>query len=1213
MLSSAFPAMVCWGDECIQIYNDSFRQVIGVAKHPGAMGTSAFDPDHQNPVISVKDIERAMIGENASVSDVIVGSGTPGHQESRYFDCIYNPIKDELGVVRGVLVVCAETTQRILAVNELQAYKDNIRLVIRQSPVGICIVNADTGMITEVNDTFLQIVGNSRDNLLLDPASVFKSDTLNWFPQSIATVIDTGREYRTTEQKFTSITDGLIQEIYADFVFEPVHDDQGRVIAVVVIANDITDKIQAKLSLQNMNEELATTTEEIAASNEELSATNEDLIQTQEALQQSLKRLTESEQQIRAIIENAPFPIAVYLGRSMQIIQANQAVIDVWGKGADVIGKTYYELLPELEAQNVYEHLDKVFTTGVAYNAKNERVILNVDGVANEFYFNYSFTPLRNSSGTVYGVVNTAADVTELNIAKFKVEQSERNFKNIIRQAPVAMCLLSGPEHVVEVVNGAMLDIWGKPLSSVLKKPVFEALSDAREQGLEQVITGVFRSGEIFRASEQPVRLIRHGKKEVVYQNFAYHPYHNADGEIVGVLAISVNVTEQVMARFELEHAYEQARLSKEAAELGTFDMDMVGGSLQWDERCRELFGISHRNPVTYEQDFLTGLHPDDRQRVVEAIAATMDRGVSEGDYDVEYRTVGAADQRIRWVRAKGKAYFDKEGAAQRFIGSVLDITEQKLNEIRLRDLAEKQGRLAAIVDTSDDAIISKTLEGKITSWNKAAQDLFGYEQHEAIGRHISLIIPKERLSEEDYIISRIKAGKKVDHFQTIRIDRDGNPKHLSISISPILDEGGQIIGASKIARDISGQIASQEAINRYTSHLEVLNSIIGAVSEELDLDKVLQKVTDATTELTGAQFGAFFYNKEDENGDSYMLFTLSGAPREAFEQLGMPRNTAVFHPIFSGQGVMRVDDITKDPRYGQNLPHHGMPKGHLPVVSYLAVPVVSRSGKVIGGLFFGHPDAGVFTQDHESLVISIAAQAAIGIDNAKLYEEVKALNDKKDEFIGLASHELKTPLTSVSGYLQIISRLDDKEQITKFLAKAALQVQKLTTLVNDLLDVSKIEAGKLKLTLAEFDLVETINESIELVKQGASRYTISFNTEHQQCLLTGDSQRIEQVLLNLLNNAVKYSPGADRIEVSLHCVDKYARVGIRDFGLGIPQDKLLSIFSRFYRIDEATPNISGLGIGLYLSHEIISRHDGKIWVESKEGKGSTFWFELPK
>lgn len=170
----------------------------------------------------------------------------------------------------------------------------------------------------------------------------------------------------------------------------------------------------------------------------------------------------------------------------------------------------------------------------------------------------------------------------------------------------------------------------------------------------------------------------------------------------------------------------------------------------------------------------------------------------------------------------------------------------------------------------------------------------------------------------------------------------------------------------------------------------ERLHSLARVIASDLDLERIVQTVTDVATQECGAQYGAFFYNVEGENGERYRLFTLSGAPREAFERFGLPRNTAVFEPTFRGTGVVRSDDIRRDPRYGKNAPHFGMPAGHVPVVSYLAVPVVSRSKKVLGGLFFAHEQPGRFDEECETFIQGIAAHAAVAIDNAHLHREAQ-------------------------------------------------------------------------------------------------------------------------------------------------------------------------------------------------------------------------------
>jgi GAF domain-containing protein/anti-sigma regulatory factor (Ser/Thr protein kinase) len=189
---------------------------------------------------------------------------------------------------------------------------------------------------------------------------------------------------------------------------------------------------------------------------------------------------------------------------------------------------------------------------------------------------------------------------------------------------------------------------------------------------------------------------------------------------------------------------------------------------------------------------------------------------------------------------------------------------------------------------------------------------------------------------------------------------------------------------------DVAEQVAAEHPDSELWLELrtaETLRRISATLVSELDLERVLQHVTDAATELTGAQFGSFFYNHTSDNGESYMLYALSGVSREVFEDFPMPRNTPLFDPTFRGEGVVRLDDVTADPRFGQNPPYYGMPDGHLPVCSYLAAPVVSRTGEVLGGLFFGHTLPGVFTAQHERLVTGIAAPAAIAIDNARLYQ----------------------------------------------------------------------------------------------------------------------------------------------------------------------------------------------------------------------------------
>jgi PAS domain S-box-containing protein len=522
-----------------------------------------------------------------------------------------------------------------------------------------------------------------------------------------------------------------------------------------------------------------------------------------------------------------------------------------------------------------------------------------------------------------------------------------------------------------------------------------------------------------------------------------------------------------------------------------------------------------------------------------------------------------------------------------------------------------KQSVLSAIVESSEDAIISKDLNGIISSWNQGAERIFGYTEQEVIGRPVSILIPKPRLKEEDNILSQIRQGNKVKHFETVRVSKTGRLIPISLTVSPIKDMSGKIIGASKIARDITEQVEAQAAIKRNGQNLELLNSIGKVILEKLEVNEVLQQVTDVTTRIAGAAFGAFFYNTFDQEGEAIMLFTLSGAPRHAFESLGMPRHTDLLKPTFSAHQVIRIDDVTKDDRYGKNLPFLGMPDGHMDVKSYLAVPVTSTNGEIIGGLLFGHPQVGRFKAEHEDLIESIASQAAIALDNSRLFEELKAMSDKKDEFIALASHELKTPLTTIKGYLQLLARKKQDRVNALFLGKTLDQVGKLNSLVADLLDVSKIEAGKLQFNLEPFDLRSVLRDVMETFPYTYKTHKIIFHDLLEPAFVYADKQRIEQVINNLLTNAIKYSPNADLVEVSVYKDADVVTVKVKDFGIGLKEEHKRKIFTRFYRA-EGVVNVSGLGIGLHLTKEIIDRHNGQIGVESKFGVGSEFYFTLP-
>lgn len=744
--------------------------------------------------------------------------------------------------------------------------------------------------------------------------------------------------------------------------------------------------------------------------------------------------------------------------------------------------------------------------------------------------------------------------------------------------------------HNIIQLNPPAEAMFGLPTDTSLGKSIFitipERLHDQHRALFQEVVKGNrirhFNTTRISVMGEEfPVSLTMSAVKD-------------ADGNVIGASHIMRDIS------FEKEAEAKHAILSSiiETSDDAIISKTLEGIITSWNAGAERIFGYNAEEAIGKS---ITMLIPEELLSEEDYILSNIKSGIRIQ----HFQTVRLSkDGRQIPISLTVSPVKDRDGVVIGVSKIARNITSEKL-------AAERQARLAAIVESSDDAIISKTLEGIITSWNTGAEKIFGYRESEVLRRNISILIPEERLDEETAIISSIKKGEKIDHFQTIRKTKDGKELNISLTVSPVKDDKGNIIGASKVARDITAQKKAEEALTRNNHQLRILNNVSKTILEELDKQAILQKVTDATTQITGAEFGAFFYNAIGESGEAMLLYTLSGAKREDFDKFGMPRSTAIFHPTLSGQGVMRSDDITKDPRFGLNDPHFGMPKGHLPVVSYLSVPVKSTSGEVIGGLFFGHSKPARFLQEHEDLIVNLSAQAAIALDNSKLFEEVKELSRKKDEFIALASHELKTPLTSLSGFMQMVEKTVTAGSGKLLVGKSLQILDKLNKLINDLFDISKIQSGKLQFNFERIDITEIVKEMIENSRVAQSTHQINFNMQ-EQVIISGDKMRLEQVLINLINNAIKYSPDANRIDIKIEKHSGLAIVFIKDYGIGISEQDQKDIFSQFYRAEGVTNNISGLGLGLFITKEIIERHGGQITVTSKLGEGAVFQFTIP-
>jgi signal transduction histidine kinase/CheY-like chemotaxis protein/PAS domain-containing protein len=574
----------------------------------------------------------------------------------------------------------------------------------------------------------------------------------------------------------------------------------------------------------------------------------------------------------------------------------------------------------------------------------------------------------------------------------------------------------------------------------------------------------------------------------------------------------------------------------------------------------------------------------------------------------------------------------------------LLEATFSAYDRIKLVEeaLAEREVELTAAMDASQVAIVD--FDHRSGRFNRSARlnQIYGYAPD------VELTIDHVRARYHPDMRHQIPAMRERDELETDK-DRfdwtlkllleDGSTKWVRGLGEYLRDDEGRLARSRGVVMDISAEVIANEKLSTNSKQLETLNRTGAAIAAELDLEHIVQLVTDAGVELTGAAFGAFFYNRVDRSGESLTLYTLSGAPRSEFDHFGHPRATPVFAPTFKGEGVVRSGDITLDERYGKFAPHFGLPKGHLPVRSYLAVPVKSRSGETFGGLFFGHPEIDIFTPEHEAVVVGMAGQAAIAIDNARLFEatqrtnvelerrveertrELEAASEalrqaQKMEAIGRLTggiaHDFNNLLTVIRGSADLLRSVALPEERRKRYVEAIAQTaDRASSLTAQLLAFARRQA----LQPEVFDVVERLNNILEMLRSMlGSKIVIQLVPDCPECFVRADPTQFETSVVNLASNAADAMDGEGRIVLtaarsSMAGGQDCVIVSVADSGHGIPPDKLDNIFEPFFT---TKPVGKGTGLGLSQVYGFAKQSGGEIKASSEIGRGTTFELRLP-
>lgn len=966
MLDNPFGMYIAWGKDHIQIYNDGYRPILGVNKHPQALGVSTKETYSEIWHIVSPMFDTVMEGKAVSFTDFMLPLNRNGYIEDCYFDFSYSPIRLDCGKVGGILVIITETTAkkkaedllninknelefvleasqlgtfdynpftnkfsgntrlktwfglfsdeqieldlalhaiapndrervsnsikralqassnanfqeeytiinpvskeevivrakgrawfnkeevayrlngtledvtlRVLARKKIEESERSLRLMILQAPMAISIFRGEDYRVEIANKYALQLWGKTEEQVL--NISVFDSmpELLSQgIKELLDGVIQTGKRYESSELAIQIKKNGVLETVYINFSYEALYDIEGKINGIMAVGYDVSPQVHAR------------------------------------------KKIEESEQNMRTLVESAPFPIGVFVGEDMLISLANKSIMEAWGKGNDVIGKLYSEILPELEIQHIYDQIRKVLHTGIPFHAKNQQVDIIKNGELNVYYYNYSLTPLRDAEGNVHSVMNTAAEVTELTEARYRIEESEKRFRDSVEQAPLGIVIFRGADHLIEMANESYLQLIGKTEKEFVGVPLFESLPEVRET-MAPIIADIYKTGNAFNGYEFPVSFNRNGKTEIGYYNFVYHPLKE-NNSITGIMVVTAEVTATVKAKQLIEENEEKLNLIIEASNLGVYDIDLKSGKIVAADRYYEILGFKEKRNLLHDE-IIGYLHPEDLIIREKAFKEAFKIGL------LHYQSrLILEDQSLRWIDVRGKVFYDQDQKPERLLGTVRDITEEKTYQ---EQLLEREEKFRLLADTLPQHIWTSDSEGNINYFNEFVIDYTGLRMEQIIpDGWLQIVHPDEREENATKWAKAVNTGNDFLLEHRFRNYKGDYRWQLSRAI-PQKDKDGNIkmwVGSSTdIQEQIMFTTELENMVQLRTNELQEKNIVLEKMNKELqsfvyisshDLQEPLRKIQIFASRIMETEQGAL-----SENAVRYFIKIREGAHR---------------------------------------------------------------------------------------------------------------------------------------------------------------------------------------------------------------------------------------------------------------------------------------------------------------------------------------------
>lgn len=662
-----------------------------------------------------------------------------------------------------------------------------LRSIIEEAPIATCLFVGRDLRIELANDIMLGFWGRDKSVIGMRLSEALPELEGQPFLDLLDEVFTTGIAHSENDAEALLLQNGELGTFYFNYTYKPLRDNNGQVYAIMNMAIDVTDKV--------VNERL----------------------------------MRRNETRFATIVEQSPIGIGLLKGKDMVIETGNDFIFELWGKNRDKIGMPIIEALPELEGQGFLQLLEEVYRTGNPYHGYDTLAKLEYNGVIEDRYFDFSYSPLRDENGEITGVLVMANDVTPRHSDMIKLAQSESKFRTVLNSAPAAMAVFKGKDLIIDVANRAFLSVVDRD-ETIIGQKLLDAMPEIVGQKSIEFMQQVFETGKSVHSYARQVEIMRRGQLSSNYYNVSYSPIFGIDGTVEAVLDIAIDVTETIKARQAIEEAEIALRGAIELAELGTWNLNPATRLIEYSERIGEWFGLGKGNVTTLDK-ILEAIHPKDRFRVEQAVQVSVAEG-GEGAYDEEYTVVNRITGRERILHAQGKTFFSPDGTPYLMSGTAQDITGHRQIQMALKN--EVKAR-------------TEELERTLNELEAANQ---------------RLLSSNEELAQYAYVASHDlqEPLRKISMFSKLLREKDEEQKFDMIT-SKIVQSSDRM---SQLIRDLLefSRLLKQDSGFAVTD----LNTIVSAVRNDFELlieEKMASVKIDILPEIecVPLQMNQLFYN----------------------------------------------------------------------------------------------------------------------------------------------------------------------------------------------------------------------------------------------------------------------------------------------------------------------------------------------------------------